>query len=184
MKYFFLVVILCTSSFPQLTHSATIAEEYRSILLQTITILEWRVQSLEAELEGESVLSGAPESTLAGAVVAKRALKADGGGRRPPQSPALPPVPTFAMTGSGNTVTVTASVPLIPTSLALTVLEATDEVILPATIDALAFVDSVNYVDITLIASSTPGVYTADLFSVLTPPANFSGVFTLVGRLT
>ena len=176
MKYFFLAVILCTSSFPQLTYSATIAEEYRSILVQTIAILEWRVQSLEAELQGESILAGAPESTLTGAVVAKRALSTSGGRR--PQPPNLPPAPTFAMTGSGNSVTVAASVPLIPALLVVTVLEATDEVILPTTIDALAFVDQVNYVDISLIASSTPGVYTADLASVLMPPNNFSGVFT------
>ncbi len=176
MKYFFLAVILCTSSFPQLLHSATIAEEYRSILIQTIAILEWRVLHLEAELKGESVLAVVPESALAGGVVAKRGLNTSGGRR--PQPPNLPPAPVFSIAGSGNTVTVDASVPLVPVSLTVTILEATDEVIIPPTIDALAFVDDINYVDISLIASSTPGVFEANLASVLIPPTNFSGVFT------
>jgi hypothetical protein len=177
MKYFFLAVIVCTSSFPQLTYSATIADEYRSILAQTIAILEWRVLNLEAELKGESVLASAPSSALTGGIVPKRTLTSNGGGRRP-QPPTLPPAPVFSMTGSGNTVTINTPVQLQPVTLTVTILEATDEVILPATIDALAFADEVNYVDITLLASSTPGVYTADLASVLTPPTNFSGVFT------
>ena len=157
------------------------AEQYHSILRQTIVILEWQVGELQKR---QSVFAAAPVGTLTtGVQTSRRINRGGGGGRRSTSTPpVILPSPAFTITSLGNTVTITSDVPLQPQTFTVTLQDFSEEVTIPvvAPIHVAAFLTGGGYIDVELIPHGDGTIHEATLTGLLNPGETYSGVFTIL----